>query len=281
MKQRESLTTVPCSICWGSTFPLSNKTQLRAGGLSRPKSTPFGTHWHSRWGKHHSDSLTRRKQSHLTVLPQEGALRTERTLGISLILHWTCWCLSNCLACVSGSLSHWAARSAGHDRQLSAEARREVHDFLPPQLRQERLLQGQAGEAIHGLKLGWNEFYLFKKWLVLNVPSLFSPFQCESSLVGPPARCWCVSSWNGKKIAGEGDLIGDSECHQEVTYWRTNTVTTHKRTYRTDTKGVWTQVTCENQHKMWEIQFPRGIFPLVFIYMYVSGLIYSVLVYSY
>ncbi|XP_058506545.1 insulin-like growth factor-binding protein 1 [Solea solea] len=41
--------------------------------------------------------------------------------------------------------------------------------------------------------------------------------QCESSLVGPPASCWCVSSWNGKRIPGSSDLIGDSECHQEVT----------------------------------------------------------------
>ncbi|XP_053186187.1 insulin-like growth factor-binding protein 1 [Scomber japonicus] len=42
--------------------------------------------------------------------------------------------------------------------------------------------------------------------------------QCESSLVGPPARCWCVSSWNGKKIPGSSDLLGDSVCHQEVTH---------------------------------------------------------------
>ncbi|XP_074507529.1 insulin-like growth factor-binding protein 1 [Sebastes fasciatus] len=42
--------------------------------------------------------------------------------------------------------------------------------------------------------------------------------QCESSLVGPPARCWCVSSWNGKKLPGSSDLFGDSECHQEVTH---------------------------------------------------------------
>ncbi|XP_074544429.1 insulin-like growth factor-binding protein 1 [Halichoeres trimaculatus] len=42
--------------------------------------------------------------------------------------------------------------------------------------------------------------------------------QCESSLVGPPARCWCVSSWNGKKIPGSSDLLGDSDCHQEVTH---------------------------------------------------------------
>uniref|UniRef100_A0A668A365 Insulin-like growth factor-binding protein 1 n=1 Tax=Myripristis murdjan TaxID=586833 RepID=A0A668A365_9TELE len=42
--------------------------------------------------------------------------------------------------------------------------------------------------------------------------------QCESSLVGPPARCWCVSSWNGKMIPGSNDLPGDSECHQELTH---------------------------------------------------------------
>ncbi|XP_069013549.1 insulin-like growth factor-binding protein 1 isoform X2 [Embiotoca jacksoni] len=42
--------------------------------------------------------------------------------------------------------------------------------------------------------------------------------QCESSLVGPPARCWCVSSWNGKKLPGSSDLLSDSECHQEVTH---------------------------------------------------------------
>ncbi|CAB1428784.1 unnamed protein product [Pleuronectes platessa] len=41
--------------------------------------------------------------------------------------------------------------------------------------------------------------------------------QCDSSLVGPPARCWCVSSWNGKKIPGSNDLLGEAECHQEVT----------------------------------------------------------------
>ncbi|KAG7214804.1 hypothetical protein INR49_010696 [Caranx melampygus] len=42
--------------------------------------------------------------------------------------------------------------------------------------------------------------------------------QCESSLVGLPARCWCVSPWNGKKIPGSSDLLSDSECHQEVTH---------------------------------------------------------------
>ncbi|XP_054624986.1 insulin-like growth factor-binding protein 1 [Dunckerocampus dactyliophorus] len=42
--------------------------------------------------------------------------------------------------------------------------------------------------------------------------------QCESSLVGPPTRCWCVSSWNGKVIPRASELPDDTECHQEVTY---------------------------------------------------------------
>ncbi|XP_077373885.1 insulin-like growth factor-binding protein 1 isoform X1 [Festucalex cinctus] len=42
--------------------------------------------------------------------------------------------------------------------------------------------------------------------------------QCESSLAGVPARCWCVSAWNGKILPGAGDIPGDSECHQEVTH---------------------------------------------------------------
>ncbi|MEQ2236615.1 hypothetical protein ILYODFUR_014497 [Ilyodon furcidens] len=40
--------------------------------------------------------------------------------------------------------------------------------------------------------------------------------QCESSLVGPPVRCWCVSSWNGKKLPGSSDLPADALCHQEL-----------------------------------------------------------------
>ncbi|XP_047224789.1 insulin-like growth factor-binding protein 1 [Girardinichthys multiradiatus] len=40
--------------------------------------------------------------------------------------------------------------------------------------------------------------------------------QCESSLVGPPVRCWCVSSWNGKKLPGSSDFPADTLCHQEL-----------------------------------------------------------------
>uniref|UniRef100_A0A4W4HQD1 Insulin-like growth factor-binding protein 1 n=1 Tax=Electrophorus electricus TaxID=8005 RepID=A0A4W4HQD1_ELEEL len=42
--------------------------------------------------------------------------------------------------------------------------------------------------------------------------------QCETSLVGRLMRCWCVSSWNGKRIIGSSDLTADALCHQEVTH---------------------------------------------------------------
>ncbi|KAL7875568.1 hypothetical protein AOLI_G00105310 [Acnodon oligacanthus] len=42
--------------------------------------------------------------------------------------------------------------------------------------------------------------------------------QCETSLVGQPPRCWCVSSWNGERIVGSSDVTVDDLCHQEVTH---------------------------------------------------------------
>lgn len=41
---------------------------------------------------------------------------------------------------------------------------------------------------------------------------LYKPKQCESSLDGQRGRCWCVNSWNGKKLLGSTDLTADAEC---------------------------------------------------------------------
>ncbi|XP_068605351.1 insulin-like growth factor-binding protein 1 [Brachionichthys hirsutus] len=60
---------------------------------------------------------------------------------------------------------------------------------------------------------GFTTFYLPN----CDVHGFYKAKQCESSLVGPPTRCWCVSSWNGKKISETNDLLDDSECHQEGT----------------------------------------------------------------
>ncbi|TRY84274.1 hypothetical protein DNTS_004009 [Danionella cerebrum] len=47
---------------------------------------------------------------------------------------------------------------------------------------------------------------------------LYKVKQCESSLDGEKGRCWCVSSWNGKKIPGSSDLSADAECPEEVNH---------------------------------------------------------------
>ncbi|KAM9763118.1 insulin-like growth factor-binding protein 1a [Menidia menidia] len=41
---------------------------------------------------------------------------------------------------------------------------------------------------------------------------LYKPKQCESSLDGQKGRCWCVISWNGKKVLGSTNLPADAEC---------------------------------------------------------------------
>ncbi|MEQ2295623.1 hypothetical protein AMECASPLE_016332 [Ameca splendens] len=41
---------------------------------------------------------------------------------------------------------------------------------------------------------------------------LYKPKQCESSLDGQRGRCWCVNTWNGKKLLGSSDLPADAEC---------------------------------------------------------------------
>ncbi|XP_074844148.1 insulin-like growth factor-binding protein 1 isoform X3 [Carettochelys insculpta] len=38
--------------------------------------------------------------------------------------------------------------------------------------------------------------------------------QCETSLAGEPAGCWCVYPRSGKRIPGSPELKGDSECQQ-------------------------------------------------------------------
>lgn len=191
-------------------------------------------------------------KSNLPLFPQEGVYGPGAVLfflGSNLNDGIFLWHSIHCLDILftvlpplcAGSLSHWTACSPGHDSQLSAETGRQVHNFLPAQLWQARLLQGQAGENISCFqKLNFTlplwERSILDGWLIYfwGFPYL-SLFQCESSLVGPPARCWCVSAWNGKKLPGSSDLVGDAECYQEVTHWGTNLLITHKQ------KQVWTQ----------------------------------------
>lgn len=41
---------------------------------------------------------------------------------------------------------------------------------------------------------------------------LYKAKQCESSLDGQRGRCWCLTSWNGKRVLGSADLPEDQEC---------------------------------------------------------------------
>lgn len=47
---------------------------------------------------------------------------------------------------------------------------------------------------------------------------LYKAKQCESSLDGQRGKCWCVASWNGKKILGSSDLPADAECPEELNH---------------------------------------------------------------
>lgn len=62
--------------------------------------------------------------------------------------------------------------------------------------------------------------------LTLTLSVSFSP-QCESSLDGQRGKCWCVSSWNGKKIPGSSDLPADAECPEELNHWSVSHTHTH------------------------------------------------------
>lgn len=203
------LTTAPCTICWGSTSPLSTKTLPRARRASKPKSTPSGTSWYSRWAS----------QTHGAVLPLEGAQQSDRKVGLV-----------------------WLLMSVSLFVLVCPPAQGPCHTELHAALDMIASSQQNLGEKFTTFYLpncDKHGFYKAKQvwqvtvsawippppppwgWCVTCQRSVF-PWQCESSLVGPPARCWCVSSWNGKKISG-GDLLGDSECEQEVTHWGTGT----------------------------------------------------------
>lgn len=134
-----------------------------------------------------------------------------------------------------GSVSHWTPLCPGHNRGLAAGPGREVYYILPSQLRQAWLLQDQAGElereksqkSLQSTNLVLRSCVCLKRprgrgtvCQIMPLSLVFMPVrQCETSLVGQPASCWCVSAWNGKRIAGSADLPEDALCHQEIARW--------------------------------------------------------------
>ncbi|XP_061549204.1 insulin-like growth factor-binding protein 1 [Phycodurus eques] len=92
-------------------------------------------------------------------------------------------------------------------------------------IRNQLVQEGPCHIALHAAldAIASSQQNLGEKFTTFYLPNcdmhgFYKAKQCESSLAGPPARCWCVSAWNGKIIPGAGDIPGDSECHQEVTH---------------------------------------------------------------
>nr|XP_023671521.1 insulin-like growth factor-binding protein 1 [Paramormyrops kingsleyae] len=72
-------------------------------------------------------------------------------------------------------------------------------------------------------KIATTQFKLGDKFTTFYLPNcdkhgFYKSKQCETSLEGQEARCWCVSSWNGKRLPGTSDLLGQSDCQQEVAH---------------------------------------------------------------
>ncbi|XP_041698189.1 insulin-like growth factor-binding protein 1 isoform X1 [Coregonus clupeaformis] len=92
-------------------------------------------------------------------------------------------------------------------------------------IRKKLVEQGPCHIELHAAldRIASSQQELGEKFTTFYLPNcdkngFYKAKQCESSLVGPPASCWCVSSWNGKKILGSNDLLGGSECQQELTH---------------------------------------------------------------
>lgn len=123
-----------------------------------------------------------------------------------------------------GSLHYLLGLNLPLDHQDTAEGQESIKAKVNA-IRNKLVQQGPCHIELHGAldMIANSQQKLGEKFTTFYLPNcdkhgFYKAKQCESSLVGPPARCWCVSSWNGKKLPGSSDLLGDSECHQEVTH---------------------------------------------------------------
>nr|AEB96249.1 insulin-like growth factor binding protein-1 [Scophthalmus maximus] len=123
-----------------------------------------------------------------------------------------------------GSLHYLLGLNLPLDHQDPAEGHESIKAKVNA-IRNKLVQQGPCHVELHTAldMIASSQQQLGEKFTTFYLPNcdkygFYKAKQCESSLVGPPARCWCVSSWNGKKIPGSSDLPGDSECHQEVTH---------------------------------------------------------------
>lgn len=122
------------------------------------------------------------------------------------------------------SLHYLLGLNTPSDGRDAAEAQESIKAKVNA-IRKKLVEQGPCHIELHAAldRIASSQQKLGEKFTTFYLPNcdkhgFYKAKQCESSLVGPPARCWCVSSWNGKKIPGSTDLLGDAECHQELTH---------------------------------------------------------------
>ncbi|KAM6948726.1 insulin-like growth factor-binding protein 1 [Aplochiton taeniatus] len=120
------------------------------------------------------------------------------------------------------SLHHLLGLNSPMDPSQAAEAQESIKAKVNA-IRNKLLEQGPCHIELHAAldMITSSQQQLGEKFTTFYLPNcdkhgFYKAKQCESSLVGPPSRCWCVSPWNGKKIPGSSDLLGDTECHQEL-----------------------------------------------------------------
>ncbi|KAM9789568.1 LOW QUALITY PROTEIN: insulin-like growth factor-binding protein 1 [Neosynchiropus ocellatus] len=158
--------------------------------------------------------------------PGQGTRGSElRTrLGPSCHSMFISLCLEDAEAADHGSLHFMLGLNLPSDLQDTAEGQESIKAKVNA-IRNKLVQQGPCHIELHAALdvIASSQQKLGDKFTTFYLPNcdkhgFYKSKQCESSLVGPPARCWCVSSWNGKRIPGSSDLLADSECHQEVTH---------------------------------------------------------------
>ncbi|XP_062386335.1 insulin-like growth factor-binding protein 1b [Sardina pilchardus] len=120
-----------------------------------------------------------------------------------------------------GSIQHYL----GLNRPLDALEAQESLKAKVNAIRNKLVQQGPCHTELHAAldMIATSQQKLGEKFTSFYLPNcdkhgFYKAKQCETSLVGQSARCWCVSSWNGKQIPGSSDIPGEAQCHQEVTH---------------------------------------------------------------
>ncbi|KAF7690195.1 insulin-like growth factor-binding protein 1a [Silurus meridionalis] len=118
---------------------------------------------------------------------------------------------------VSGHMkpySPWLLSGAQESMKSKVKAfRRKLVEQGPCHVELQRALE-KIARSQQKLEEKLTKFYLPN----CDKQGLYNSKQCESSLDGQRGKCWCVTSWNGKKIVGSSELPTDADCPQELNH---------------------------------------------------------------